>query len=196
MTVRQEQYFHNGTYFITFTCYKWLSLFSITEGYNLVYNWFDFLVEQGNHIIGYVIMPNHIHAIIAFRQHKRSVNTRVGGGKRFIAYGLVNLLKAQDNLEILKILSDGVNNTDKRRGKNHQVFEPSFDCKECRDIEFTLQKLNYIHANPCRGKWNLSDIPENYPHSSAYFYQLGHAGIYKHITHYVQLNDIDLSKSK
>ena len=196
MTVRREQHFHDGVYFITFTCYKWLSLFSITEGYNLVYKWFDVLVEHGNHIIGYVIMPNHIHAIIAFRKHTQSINTRVGTGKRFIAYGLVDILKEQNNQPILEALAHGVNKADQKRGQKHEVFEPSFDCKECRDNEFILQKLNYIHANPCRGKWNLADIPINYPHCSAYFYETGNAGYCKQITHYSLLDNIDLSQPK
>jgi REP element-mobilizing transposase RayT len=195
MTARQEQYFHNGVYFITFTCYKWISLFGITNGYSLVYQWFDVLIAQGSYIIGYVIMPNHIHAIIAFREHEQSINTRVSNGKRFIAYGLVNLLKQSGHEALLKTLASGVNATDRTRGKSHHVFKASFDCKECRDKKFLLQKLNYIHANPCRGKWNLADLPENYPHSSAYFYQTGRKGIYRDLTSYMMLDKTDLWKT-
>jgi hypothetical protein len=32
-----------GLYFITFTCCQWLPLFEITDGYDIVYNWFDYL---------------------------------------------------------------------------------------------------------------------------------------------------------
>ena len=192
MTVRREQHFHNGVYFITFACYKWLSLFEVTNGYNLVYKWFDVLVQQGNHIIGYVIMPNHLHAIIAFKQHQQSINTKVGNGKRFIAYGLVDLLEQAENHSLLQILADGVSQTDKKKKKKHQVFMASFDCKECRSDKFLLQKLNYIHANPCRGKWNLAEIQEDYPHSSAGFYATGQNALYKQLSNFKALND-DLS---
>ena len=30
-----------------------------------------------------------------------------------------------------------------------------------------LQKLNYIHNNPCQLKWNLANNPEEYKYSSA-----------------------------
>ena len=193
MTVKQEIYHHNGVYFITFTCYNWLPLFEITNGYSLVYKWFDVLVSKGNHIIGYVIMPNHVHAIIAFKEHEQNINTRIGSGKRFIAYGLVDLLTQAGNTSVLDKLAQGVENTDRARGKKHEVFESSFDCKECRNDEFLLQKLDYIHANPCRGKWSLADINENYPHSSARFYRWGEIGLYEHLTHYRLLDD-DLSK--
>ncbi len=40
----------------------------------------------------------------------------------------------------------------------------------------------------------LADTPENYPHSSAGFYATGIAGVYKNITNFNQLDDIDLTK--
>ena len=132
MTVRYEQHFHTGLYFITFTCYKWLPLLEITNGYRRVYSWFDVLVRQGSYIVGYVIMPNHLHVIIAFKEHPQSINTRVGSGKRFIAYGLIDHLEMEKKSSLLKTLSDAVNSSDRKRGKKHHVFKASFDCKECR----------------------------------------------------------------
>jgi hypothetical protein len=38
-----------------------------------------------------------------------------------------------------------VNDTQKAINKQHEVFEPSFDGKECRTEKFTEQKLSYIH---------------------------------------------------
>ncbi len=78
-----------GVYFITFTCTNWLPLFKICNAYDAVYNWFNNLKEQGHYIIGYVIMPSHVHAIIAFSNTDKSVNTVVSNGKRFIAYDLI-----------------------------------------------------------------------------------------------------------
>jgi hypothetical protein len=39
--------------------------------------------------------------------------------------------------------------------------------------EMTTQKLNYIHANPLQGKWNLADTAIDYRFSSAAFYETG-----------------------
>ena len=55
-----------GTYFITFTCQHWLPLFETTISYDTVYKWFDHLKTGGHYMIGYVIMPNHLHALIDF----------------------------------------------------------------------------------------------------------------------------------
>jgi len=57
-----------------------------------VYNWFDHLKGKGHFISGYVIMPNHIHTLIAFRNTGQAINTIVGNGKRFIAYEISALV--------------------------------------------------------------------------------------------------------
>ena len=36
-----------------------------------------------------------------------------------------------------------------------------------------FQKLDYIHNNPCRGKWMLADDPNDYRFSSMEFYETG-----------------------
>jgi hypothetical protein len=62
--------------------------------------------------------------------------------------------------------------------KIHQVFRLSFDARICANEKMVEQKLDYIHHNPVRGKWNLVDDFVKYPHSSAAFYELGD-GIYQ-----------------
>ena len=65
MPVRiQHEQLSNSVYFITFTCYKWKHLFRITKAYDAVYKWFDSLYEKKISVFSYVIMPNHIHAIL------------------------------------------------------------------------------------------------------------------------------------
>jgi REP element-mobilizing transposase RayT len=195
MSVRREITEYDGLYFITFTCCRWIKLFEITQGYDVVYNWFDYLKSKGHYISGYVIMPNHVHALIAFRNTQgQSINSIVGNGKRFMAYEIVKRLEEQGNEKLLSELASFVNDTDKRRGKLHEVFEPSFDWKECTGSNFIKQKLDYIHENPCRGEWTLVEQPEDYMHSSARFYLIGETGVYP-VMDYSELEDIDLTKN-
>ena len=182
----------DGIFFITITCYNWYSLFEIGDAYQVVYNWFDHLKLKGHYITGYVIMPNHLHALISFSNTTKSINAVVGNGKRFMAYDIISILEKQGNKHLLNQLSEGVNKSDKKRGKLHEVFTDSFDIKECFSIKFITQKLNYIHWNPCTGKWMLADCPENYIHSSARFYDTGLQGIYA-VENIMDLMDIDLS---
>ena len=60
----------------------------------------------------------------------------------------------------------------------HQVFEDSFEVKLCTSQKFLLQKLTYIHNNPCSGKWMLADNVINYKHSSACYYETDKVGPY------------------
>ena len=81
-----------GIYFVTFTCFKWLALIEVTAGYDLVYKWFDILSEGNNPIVGYVIMPNHVHLMVQYTNTTQPLNTILGNGKRFLAYELVKRL--------------------------------------------------------------------------------------------------------
>jgi REP element-mobilizing transposase RayT len=191
MTVRVDLKENSGLFFITFTCYKWISLFEITDGYDAVYKWFNHLKSKGHYICGYVIMPNHVHAMIGFKKTSQALATIIGNGKRFIAYQIVSRLRQQDNSKVLLQLEQGVNDTDHSRGKLHQVFEPSFEIKECIYPKFIMQKLEYIHKNPCSGKWNLSPSPSDYKHSSALFYREGKHSTYE-VTNVGEMQDINL----
>ena len=140
-------------------------------------------------------MPNHLHVIIGLRASDKSVNTIVSNGKRFLAYALVERLKAGYHKDIVDKLVDGVSRSDEKRGKLHQVFQPSFDCKECYSNFFIVEKLNYIHNNPCKGKWNLANSPIDYKHSSARFYYTGEHSGYE-VTSYKELEDVDLTTKR
>ena len=192
MSVKQQITETDGIYFITIACYNWLHLFEISNSYSAVYDWFNYLKENSHYITGYVIMPNHLHALIGFSNSGKNINRIIGNGKRFMAYDIVDKLKQKNEINSDQ-LSKAVNALDKKRGKLHEVFESSFDIKECFTKKFISQKLNYIHNNPCCGKWNLADCPENYVHSSVGFYQKGVQGIFA-IDNIMGLMDIDLSE--
>ena len=185
--------FFDGVYFITFTCCKWLPLISLTNGFDIVYNWFEILKKNGNYIIGYVIMPNHIHVMIGFKNIGTSLNIVVGNGKRFMAYEIIDRLVKSDEKVFLNVLANAVSNSGKKSGKKHLVWEKSFDWKECNSKKFINQKLDYMHSNPCQGKWTLSNSPIEYHHSSVLFYATRKQGLYN-VTNYMELMDIDLSK--
>ena len=168
----------SGLFFITFTCQDWLHLFKITNSDDVIYKWFDYLNSKGQKIKAYVVMPNHLHVIIEFNK-TQSINTVISNGIRFMAYEIVKRLKEQNHDDILSKLSAAVSKSDEKRGKLHQVFESSFDCKPITNSYFFEQKLNYIHNNPCSGKWKLVDSPVDYLQSSARYYLTGQQGAYE-----------------
>jgi REP element-mobilizing transposase RayT len=191
MSIKLTQSEKEQTYSCTFTCLDWLNLFEITDLYDEIYKWFNILIQDNHQICGFVIMPNHLHMLIHLAEDKNTINTILGNGKRFLAYEVVKRLEETGREDILQILASHVTPSEKKRNKKHRVFEISSDIKPCYTEKFLLQKLEYIHANPVSGKWQLVDSIEKYLHSSAAFYELNRAHPKIKITHYKDLGRVE-----
>ncbi len=178
MAVKKKQTNLDTLYFCTFTCYRWLPLIEITNTYDAVYKWFDVMHQSGNAIAGYVIMPNHIHVLIYLTPQSKTLNLIIGNAKRFLAYEIVRRLETAGRQDILQQLNANVRPEEQQNGKKHNVWESSFDAKECVTEKFIVQKLNYMHNNPLSGKWQLAETPEAYVHSSCYYYATSEQGVY------------------
>ena len=105
MSIKLTQHEKNQTYFCTFTCVDWLPLFELTDFYDEIYKWFGILKTSGSSVVGFVIMPNHLHALIYVKA--QSINKVLGNGKRFMAYEIVERLKAAGRADILKYFPRG-----------------------------------------------------------------------------------------
>ncbi|HTG57328.1 MAG TPA: hypothetical protein VL943_13715 [Niabella sp.] len=104
-----------------------------------------------------------------------------------MAYSIVTGLRRQGKSALLEILSKGVERAERLKGKNHQVFKLSFDARRCYDEKMIEQKLDYIHHNPVRGKWNLVNDFVDYKYSSARYYEFGEVEDIA-ISHYKSVN--------
>jgi putative transposase len=185
MAIRLKHSSAYTTYYCKFTNSNWIHLFNITNGYDNVYSWFNHLKEDElAEIIAFVIMPNHFHAMLYFKKEVFDLNKVIANGKRFMAYEIIDKLEKQNNSSLLKILSDVVNEREKKKDQLHKVFEESFDGKPIFTEKFLIQKINYIHNNPVSGKWNLAQTFTDYEHSSASFYESGEVKRFKPL-HYL-----------
>lgn len=167
-------------------------MFEEAKAYQSVYTWFEHLKKDGCNVLGYVIMPNHVHVLLFPTNPKKKLNNLVGEGKRFMAYDIVKNLAAQGKTALLKQLEEGVEESEKKKGKKHQVFRLSFDARKCFNQKMIEQKLDYIHHNPVKGKWNLVDDFVMYPHSSARFYETESRGFWE-VVHYKEMDGLVLS---
>lgn len=177
----------NKLFYCTVTCYDWIPLFEITKLYDHIYGWFDYLQSKGNRIISFVIMPNHLHLILFLLEENTDIHKVIGNGKRFMAYEIVKRLRQMDDETVLSKLKGSVPLNEKQKGKLHNVFEPSFDVKVISSDKFLIQKMNYIHCNPVRGKWNLIKDYRLFEHSSAGLYEVENYNGYP-VTHYMDAN--------
>jgi REP element-mobilizing transposase RayT len=187
MAVKTEhQTTDDDTWFITFTCYNWISLFEITNSYDLVYNWLKLIDNQYViKTIGFVIMPNHAHLLLQLPAGGNiNLNKLIGNGKRFMTYALIDRLEESGRHDLLAKLSEGCSARERAKGQKHKGFEKSFDAKPVYNLDFLHQKLDHIHHNPVSGKWNLCCEFVEYLHSSAAFYELGQVHSFVEIADY------------
>ena len=168
-----------GVYFITFTCHDWLPLIDLGDGYGAVYRFFEVFRRKGHTITGYVIMPNHLHILLHYWGEKKSLNTLIANGKRFMAYEMLKALEERGEQDALHRLAAAVPAKDKAKGQKHCFWKAAFDIKQCRTEKFVLQKLNYLHNNPVSGKWKLVGSALEYTHSSAPFYHNGRQQLFE-----------------
>ena len=164
-----------------------MPLFEITNSYDLVYNWFAFIKKKYKaDVVAYVIMPNHLHAILHFHNENFDLSNIISNGKRFMAYEIINRLQAAGNNEMLDRLSSLLSEREKKKGQLHKVFKDSFDAKPIITQHFLLHKINYIHNNPINGKWQLAKDFVGNEHSSASFYEIQLVRHFKPL-HYLEL---------
>lgn len=118
MAVRRKIFVPNEIYFITFTILGWKNVFINDKYCDLVYKFFDYLkTKYGNGIYGYVIMPNHVHMLIKITDKSQKIKTLIMNAKRFMAYGIIALLKEDNNQELLNYFASAARVNDKAKNK-------------------------------------------------------------------------------
>ena len=163
-------------HFITMTLVEWIDLFNRPRYKDIIIDSLKFCInEKGLIVHAYVIMPNHIHAIIRTRNDE-SLSSVVRDFKRYTAKALYETLKSDKhesrrNWLTWIVESQGVksaSNQDMKmwRHENHPIPLDMGNMVE--------QRIQYIHENPVRA--GIFYTPEDYVYSSAGVYA-GEVGV-------------------
>jgi len=158
----------NAIYYITTNVYARLALFTrpttiipIIDSLNFYRYKCDFL------IIGFVIMPDHLHLLI-WPQGPDDLGNTMRDFKKFTATRLVRQAQVENNREWLEAFERAGTET----GRSHdKVWQDDYWDKLVYSPKVLKQKLNYIHRNPVRA--GLVSSPESYPYSSYRNYVCG-----------------------
>ena len=118
-------------------------------------------------LIGYVIMPDHIHLLI-WPQVEKAVTDFMRDFKRFTSGRITRQAKIEGKTEWIKLFEAA--GTEIERAE-YKVWQDSFWEQSIYTEKFLRQKLDYIHLNPVRA--GIVDAAENYPYSSYRNYYLG-----------------------
>ena len=160
-------------YFVTATVLGWKKLFVEDKFADVVLNSLDWHRLQNRwRLYAYVIMPNHLHAIIK-PLGEFTISSLLQSFGSYTAHEILRILKQTRREDLLAFFSDReqVDST-----KLYQIWKP-IQAKNIYSKEFLCEKLDYIHNNPVAKGWNLVGDRSEYQYSSACFYNQDEAPI-------------------
>jgi len=154
-------------YLVTTNAVAHLHIFERNIIKRIILDSFDsFRLRKRIKLYCFVIMPNHIHFIGQFGKEDALADV-MRDLKRQTSDRILRQLKAERNIDVLKILANKVAHPERQ---HHKIWEDDYNAKDIFTQDFLEQKMDYIHHNPCQPHWELSGTPEDYIWSSARFY--------------------------
>jgi putative transposase len=164
---RQGQMDTAKCYFYTDTIINFKNLLLDDHMKMIIINSWQYLTQKNLvEIYGYVIMPNHIHLLWNILK-LNGKESPAGSFTKYTAHEFKKYLQ-QNNPGLLQQYQSDKNDRSFQFWKRDPLAIPI----STKDTFF--QKLHYVHYNPTKEKWGLVTLPENYPWSSAGFYNNGH----------------------
>ncbi len=167
MSLRNRyRYQDENIFFITTTCYQWMPLLSIGNGFEIISDNLRFYSKKYySDVLGFVIMPNHLHLILHFKEGKDRIHF-MRDFKKYTSFMIRKevAIKSPDLLNKIRI---------NHQKKIFKIWQDRYDETYLISKKILETKLDYIHTNPLQEKWSLVKYPEDYEYSSARFYETG-----------------------
>ena len=161
-----KRFQHLGLLFITKTVLNWTSIFHLPRYAGIVMGSLRHCIQhQWFELYAYVLMPNHIHLILEVNEN-HSIEQILRDFNKYTAQQILLTMRQADR----QILSKFWVGTKKQK---YRIWSRDVDIKNVVTPEFLIQKAEYIHQNPLKGKWAdflKIERPEDYEYSSARFY--------------------------
>ena len=119
-------------------------------------------------LIGYVVMPDHVHLI--FNPLNVDISAVMRRLKSTSARQILDWLRESNNVTSLKKLALAIPQS---RSHTHSLWLKDFSSIDLWTPRFVQQKLNYIHLNPVRAglcnhpaDWKWSSYRAYFPHEA------------------------------
>lgn len=160
----QERYrVYEGHYphFITNTVHYWIPLFCRDDYFQVLVDSLRYCTEQKGLVLhGYVLMPNHFHALSS--QTDGRLPDVVRDLKRHTSTVIAAKLEEDCRITWLRALRNAGG------GEKVSVWIAQYHPIQVHSLEFLQQKLEYMHQNPVRA--GFVERAEDWKYSSAGFY--------------------------
>jgi putative transposase len=163
---RQGQMYQDIPYFYTDTIHNFEYLLIDDNLKMIIIQSLKYFVSNGLiEVYAYVIMPNHIHLIWKLLK-LNGKESPAGSFAKYTAHEFRKYLLKKDLMNLQKFMVDKID-------RKMQFWKRDPLAIPLSSEENLIQKLEYIHNNPIKEKWKLSNSPEDYRWSSAGFYKNG-----------------------
>jgi putative transposase len=148
MRRRHEQpAFPGSVHFVTIVTLERGDWFCSNEQCTSILQWFEgYRAKYELVCAGYVLMPDHLHALLIQTNEDNPVSLAIAGFKRMTS------LRSKPS----------------SYSRHFNLWRPTYDDVSVPGSHAAHTKLRYMHANPV--KRGLCEAPENWPWSSAQFY--------------------------
>jgi len=161
---------HNdaSVYFVTFSVVEWLPVFVSGDTCGIVADSLRFCHgEKDLRINAYVIMPTRFHAVVFDREHQSErLSQALTEFRKFTGRALADYC----GKHMPPLFTEAFRRAaDPKR--NRRFWQPTRHPVAIHSRDFLDQKVDYLHANPCRK--GLVLYPEDWRYSSARFYASG-----------------------
>ena len=170
MRSRYRVYPDSGVYFVTSTIIDWVPLAVDESIAEIILESFKFCqAEKGLRLSGFVIMPNHFHAVIGM-ENPDGIPSVMRDLKRHTSQEISTYLEQHDKRKLSWLQPF--------YGKKiNKVWQEGYHPELLKSDKWFLQKLEYIHYNPVKS--GFVERPEHWKYSSARNYILGDHSLIK-----------------
>ena len=153
-------------FFFTATVLNWKHILKPDKYKDIIIESFKFLVNKNRvRIFAFVIMSNHYHTVWRINENLEKSDFQRDSMK-FTGQTILRDLKSYHK-EIHNSMYVGA------KDRKYQFWERNPLSVPLYSQKVVEQKINYIHGNPIKPKWNLAAEPQDYKYSSAGFYYTG-----------------------
>lgn len=155
----------NSVYYVTFTVMDWLPLFVREETCRIVADSLNFCVRNKGLLVGaYVVMPTHMHAVVADKDADvRRLARTIDDFRKFTGRSLADWCDSRGPEAFRRAIREAAT-----ADRNRRVRQPSKHPEAICSEQFLVTKVAYLHNNPVRA--GLVRSPEHWRYSSAGYY--------------------------
>lgn len=146
-------------HFVTFSCYRRRRLLDDKQAKGIVVRFLSAqLLNQQGKCIGFVVMPDHVHALLRFNEAE-SLSV------------FMNQWKRRSSIQLKHLYSKALRHYGEMVDLNGPVWQPRYYSFNIFSKMKVRQKLEYMHSNSVKA--GLVSNPVDWPFSSARWYLTG-----------------------